>query len=74
MEAFSIAAPLATAVQGRALIVLHLRSWRSLDALSPFAGVLHPAAVAVLVRRCFGRKIWSLTSAPVVITGRGSRR
>ena len=34
----------------------------------------HPAAVAVLPRCCFGPKIWSMTSAPVVITGRSSRR
>ena len=31
--------------------------------------VHHPAAVALLPGRCFGRKIWSMTSAPVVITG-----
>ena len=34
----------------------------------------HPAAVAALPRRCFDREIWSMTSAPVVITGRSSRR
>ena len=34
----------------------------------------HPAASAGAPRRCFGWKIWSMTSAPVVITGRSSRR
>jgi hypothetical protein len=34
----------------------------------------HPVAVSALPCRCFGRKIWSMTSAPVVIAGRNSRR
>jgi hypothetical protein len=38
------------------------------------AGMHHPVADAAFPRRCFGRKIWSMTSAPVVITGRSSRR
>jgi hypothetical protein len=34
----------------------------------------YPAAPAVVRLRRSGRKIWSMTSAPVVITGRSSRR
>jgi predicted nucleic acid-binding protein len=33
-----------------------------------------PATLAPASRRCFGLKIWSITSAPVAITGRSSRR
>jgi predicted nucleic acid-binding protein len=33
-----------------------------------------PAAPEPAPRRCFGWKIWSITSAPVVITGRSSLR
>ena len=36
--------------------------------------VIYPAAPAAAPRRCLGWKSWSITSAPVVITGRSSRR
>ena len=44
------------------------RSWWRAGAGSSFA------ALAAVPCRCSGRKIWSMTSAPVVITGRSSRR
>jgi hypothetical protein len=34
----------------------------------------HQTALAEAPWRCFGWKIWSMISAPVVITGRSSRR
>jgi hypothetical protein len=35
--------------------------------------LLYDQISAEVPRRCFGWKIWSMTSAPVVITGRSSR-